>query len=133
MSFVHGKDTYISLNASDLSAFTTTSELERTADKHDVTTYGKDDHVYQGGLGDGTASMEGIYDNTTSGPRDIIEPLIGTVVALIRRPEGTGSGLPEDTVNVLVEKYKETNPVADMVKWSVDLQLSDAVTSTNQA
>lgn len=133
MSFVHGKDTYISLNASDLSAYVTTSELERTADKHDVTTYGKDDHVYQGGLGDGTASMEGIYDNTTSGPRDIIEPLIGTVVALIRRPEGTGSGLPEDTVDVLVEKYKETNPVADMVKWSVDLQLSDAVTSTNQA
>jgi hypothetical protein len=132
MAFVHGKDTYFSLNASDLSAFTTTSELERTADKHDVTTYGKDDHVYSGGLGDGSASAEGIYDNTTSGPRDIIEPLIGTVVQLIRRPEGTGSGLPEDQVDVLVEKYKETNPVADMVKWSVDLQLSDAVVSTNQ-
>jgi hypothetical protein len=132
MAFVHGKDTFISLDANDLSAFTNTSELSRTADSHDVTTYGKDSHVFAGGLLNGDASMGGIYDNTTSGPRDVIEPLIGTVVALIRRPEGTGSGLPEDTVNVLVTMYTETNPVAGMVTWRSDLQLSDDVASTNQ-
>lgn len=132
MAFVHGKDTFVSLNASDLSAFANTSTLTRKADKHDVTTYGKDDHVYTGGLGDGAFSMGGIYDNTASGPRDVIEPLIGTVVELIRRPEGTGSGLPQDTVDVLVEEYVETNPVADMVTWSVTLQPSDALVSTNQ-
>lgn len=132
MAFVHGKDTYISLNGSDLSAFCNTSSFGRKVDKHDVTTYGKNDHVYSGGLGDGSASMGGIYDNTATGPRDVIEPLIGTVVELIRRPEGTGSGLPQDTVDVLVEEYVETNPVADMVTWSVTLQPSDAVVSTNQ-
>lgn len=132
MAFVHGKDTYVSLNGSDLSAFCNTSTLSRKADKHDVTTYGKDDHVYAGGLGDGTASLGGIYDNTATGPRDVIEPLVGTVVTLVRRPEGTGSGLPQDTVDVLVEEYVETNPVADMVTWTVSLQLSDAVTSANQ-
>lgn len=132
MSFVHGKNTYISLNGTDLSAFTNTSSLTRKADKHDVTTYGKNDHVFSGGLGDGSASMGGIYDNTASGPRDVIEPLVGTNVTLVRRPEGTGSGLPQDTVDVLVEEYVETNPVADMVTWSVTLQLSDAVTSANQ-
>jgi hypothetical protein len=132
MAFVHGKDTYISLNAVDLSAFCNTSEFGRKADKHDVTTYGKDDHVYSGGLGDGEASIGGIYDNGAAGPRDTIEPLVGTVVTLIRRPEGTGSGLPQDSVSVLVEEYVETSPVADMVSWSAKLQLSDAVTSTNQ-
>ena len=133
MAFVHGKDTYISLNAVDLSAFTNTSELGRTADSHDVTTYGKSSHVYAGGLLDGKASMGGIYDNTAAGPRDTIEPLIGTIVTLIRRVEGTGSGKPQDSVSVLVTGYVETNPVADMVKWSAELQCSDDVTSTNQA
>lgn len=133
MAFVHGKDTYISLNAADLSAFTNTSELGRTSDKHDVTTYGKTSHVYVGGLLDGAASMGGIYDNTATGPRDIIEPLIGTTVTLVRRPEGTGSGRPQDSVTVLVEEYVETNPVADMVTWSCKLQCSDEIASTNQA
>jgi hypothetical protein len=131
--FVHGMTTYISLNAVDLSAFTTTSELGRTADSHNVTTYGKTSHVFAGGLLNGTASMSGVYDNGATGPRDTIEPLIGTVVTLIRRPEGTGSGKPQDEVDVLVTGYTETNPVADMVTWTCQMQCSDDVTSTNQA
>lgn len=131
MAFKHGKDTVIKLNATDLSAFVTTSDLNRTADSHDVTTYGKTAHVYQGGLTDGKATMAGIYDNTAvSGPRAVIRPLIGTVVALIRQPEGAGTGKPQDSVNVLVTDYVETNPVADMVTWSCQMQLSDAITST---
>lgn len=133
MAFVHGKNTVFTLNAVDLSAFTNTSEFEREADEHDVTCYGKNDHCFSGGLGKGAWKASGIYDNGTSGPRDTIEPLIGTVVTLIRKPEGTGSGLPQDSVSVLVKKYVETSPVADMVAWSVEGTLSDAVTSTNQA
>lgn len=132
MAFTHGKNTYISLNAVDLSAFTNSSEFERSADSHDVTCYGKSSHVKAGGLLDGAAKMSGIYDNTTTGPRDTIEPLIGTVVTLVRRVEGTGSGLPQDSVSVLVVKYVETSPVADMVSWAAELELSDEVTSTNQ-
>ncbi len=133
MSFVHGKNTFISLNAKDLSAFTNSSELERGADKHDVTTYGKDDHVFNGGLRTGSALLEGVYDNSASnGPRAVIDPLIGTVVPLIRRTEGTGVGKPQQTCQVLVEKYNETNPVAEMVKWKCDLTISDAVTTTTQ-
>lgn len=134
MAFVHGKNTEITLDGDDLSAFSNSSDLTRKADKHDVTCYGKDDHVYSGGLGDGEANISGIYDNSNSiGPRAVIEPLIGTVVTLLRRPEGTGSGLPQDAVDVLVEEYVETSPVADMVTWSVKLQLSDAVDTTLQS
>jgi hypothetical protein len=133
VTFIHGKRTFFSLDGDNLSTFTTTSQLERTSDSHDVTTYGKDAHVKQGGLLDGTATASGIYDNTIStGPRAVIEPLIGTVVELIRQPEGAGSGKPQDKVDVLVVKYVETNPVADMVTWSMDLELSDDVDSTAQ-
>ena len=131
--FVHGKSTFISLDGDNLSAFVDTSELGRTSDSHDVTTYGKNSHVYAGGLLDGKATMAGTYDNTAgTGPRGVIEPIIGAVVQLIRRPEGTGAGKPQDTVNVLVTDYKETNPVADMVKWECEMQLSDDVASTVQ-
>lgn len=132
MAFVHGKDTKITLNASDLSAFTNTSALTRTADSHDVTTYGQSTHVYAGGLKDGTASMGGIYDNAVTGPKDTIDPLIGTVVELVRQPEGVGVGKPTDTVQVLVTQYVETSPVADMVSWTVELQLSGPVVTTAQ-
>lgn len=132
MAFVHGKNTVITLNAVDLSAFTNTSTFTRGADSHDVTCYGKNDHCFSGGLGNNSGSMGGVYDNGTSGPRDTIEPLVGTVVTLTRKPEGTGSGLPLDTVSVLVTSYVETSPVADMVSWSCEFQCSDAVASTNQ-
>lgn len=134
MAFVHGKNTYISLNGDDLSAFVNTSTFSRGADTHDVTTYGKSAHVHSGGLLNGTASMSGVYDNTAStGPRAVIEPLIGQTVTLVRRPEGTGTGKPEDSVSVVVNSYVETNPVADMVTWSCDMTLSDDVTSSTQA
>jgi hypothetical protein len=131
--FVHSKNTVITLDDNDLSAYTTTSQLESTSDSHDVTTYGKDSHVFSGGLLNGTASMSGIYDSTAMvGPRAVIKPLIGTVVELVRQPEGAGSGKPQDVVDVLVTKYVETAPVADMVTWSVDLQLSDDINTAAQ-
>ena len=132
MAKVHGKNTFVSLNGSDLSAFANTSTMTRKSDKHDTTCYGADDHEYEGGLGDGSASIGGVYDNSATGPRDVIEPLVGTKVTYIRRPEGTGSGKAQDSMTVLVEEYVETSPVADMVSWSVTLQPSGAITSTDQ-
>jgi hypothetical protein len=133
MTFVHGKGTYIALTNNNLSTYVTTSQIESNSDSHDVTTYGQDAHKFKGGLTNGTATMSGVYDNSTSaGPRAVITPLIGANTTLIRRPEGTGTGLAQDSVEVLVTKYVETNPVADMVTWSCDMQLSGTVTRTVQ-
>lgn len=132
MAFVHGKSVVVTLDGDDLSAFCNTSTTERTADSHDVTTYGKSSHVFQGGLLVGTGTIGGFYDSGTDGPRAVIEPLIGTVVAYVDEPEGTGSGKPRRTVDALVLKYTETRPVADMITWSADLQFSDDVAITTQ-
>lgn len=133
MGFVHGKNTAISVATKDLSAFTDSSEIKRSADDHDVTTYGNDAHVYAGGLTDGTFSMSGTYDSTaTTGPRAVLNPLLGTVVLILRKPEGTGSGKAQDSFNGLLTGYVETNPVADMVKWSAEFNISGDVDSTPQ-
>lgn len=129
---IHSKDTYFSLNAVNLSSFMNSSDFERSADEHDVTCYGNDDHVFDGGLGTGKTSLGGFYNTDAAGPRATIEPLVGTVVAMVHRPAGTGTGKPGDTVNVLVKSYKESAPIAGYVMWTVELTHSGAVTTANQ-
>lgn len=135
MAFVHGKDTVVTVDSNDLSAFANTSEFNPTTDSHDVSTYGTDGHVFEGGLTNGTFTVSGIYDNTAStGPRAVLQPLKGTAakVTVTRQPEGAGSGLPQDTFDGLLTSYTETNPVADMVSWSAEFQVSGSVDSTAQ-
>lgn len=132
MAFVHGKGTAVSVGGDDLSAFSNSVTFGRTADTHDVTTFGKLSKVYAPGLKDGTASIEGIYDNTAmTGPGSVLRPLIGApAVELIYQPEGIGTGKPLATVDVLVTSYEETAAVADMVMFSCELQLSDDIADT---
>lgn len=133
MAFVHSKDTYVSLGGDDLSAFTNSTTYNRSADSHDVTTYGKNSKVYAGGLKDGTVTIGGTYDSSVTGPRAVVQPLLGTTVEFVFRPEGTGTDKPQDTVDVVVTAYNESSPVADMVQWTAELQMSDDVASTSQA
>lgn len=136
MGLTHGKNTHISLDSNDLSTYVTTSSITKGSDEHDVTTYTTAPvaaHKFEGGLLNGSASMSGLYDSSVSaGPRAVIKPLVGTVVSLVRRPEGTGSGKPQDVVDVLVKSYVETNPVADYVTWSCDMTCSGLVDETPQ-
>jgi hypothetical protein len=133
MAMQHSKNTVTLLNGKDLSTYTTSSQVELSADTHDVTTYGKGSHVFAGGLKNGTGSISGIYDTTAvNGPRAVILPLVGLSCPFVHRPEGTGTGKPQDSVTVIVTKYTQTHPVADMVTWTVDLQFSDDVNSAAQ-
>lgn len=134
MTFVHGKNTVVKVATKDLSQYTDSSELERAGDSHDVTTYGNTAHRKAGGLLDGSFKMSGTYDNTAvNGPRAVLEPLLSTVVAVIRQPEGTGTTKAQDTFNALLTKFVETSPVADMVKWSAEFEIDGDVDSTPQA
>lgn len=133
MSEVHGKNTVVIIGGHDISEFLTDSDWTRTPASHNLTTYGKSANVYKGGLLDGSTDLSGKYDtSTSSGPRAILEPLIGSVTTLVYRPEGTGPGKPDRSVDVLVGEYKETHPVADYVMWTLKLQHSDDVTITTQ-
>lgn len=132
MAFVHGKGTAISVGGHELGAYSNSVTFSREADTHDVTTFGKNSKVYAPGLKDGTASIEGIYDSTAgTGPGAVLRPLIGAAaVEMIYKPEGTGSGKPIATVDVLVTSYEESAPVADMITFTAELQLSDDIADT---
>jgi hypothetical protein len=134
MPKIHGRKTAVFLGGVELTQYTNNSQLEFAPDTHDTTVYGKNSHVFSAGLLNGTATVSGFYDSTlVSGPKALIMPLLGVAdLQFIHRPEGTGSGLPQDAVNVIITKYTQTHPVADMITFSVDLQFSDDVNSTPQ-
>lgn len=130
---VHGKRTVITVAAADISPYTNTSELTRAADKHDTTGYGVDDHVVDPGLKSGDFTCGGTYDSTaTVGPRAVLRPIVGTKVAITRKPEGTGTGKPLESFNATVDEYKETNPVADYIKWAAKFTVSGPIVDTVQ-
>lgn len=133
MPNVHGRRTQITVDANDFTPFTNTSEFTRGADKHDTTPYGVDDHKVEGGLRSGDFTMGGIYDSTAStGPHNFLKGRTGTTCAMIRKPEGTGTGKPTETFSAVLEEFKETNPVADFIKWSAKFTVSGAVADTVQ-
>lgn len=134
MTFIHGKDTVVTLNASDISAFTNSTDFEDNTTVHLTTCYGASRETKKAGLGDGQVTLKGIYDDGASGPRGIIKPLkaAGTAVTFIFRPEGTGSGKAQSSVSVVVESFKESAPVNDMISWECVLQMTGALTETDQ-
>ncbi len=137
MAAVHGSKTVIKIGTDDISIFCTNSEIEQSGDASDITTYrpaGKNSKVYGPGLLDAKLTIEGKYDSTTgTGPRAVLQPLVGAVTTWTRQPEGTGAALPQDTGSGIVTSYKETNPVTDYIGWSAEIQCSDDIDSTPQA
>lgn len=119
MAFVHGKGTVVSLGGADLSVYGTSCEYELKADEHDVTTFGNDFKIFNGGLIESSMKIEGNYDNTaTDGPRETLETLVGKIAEMIYSPEGSGTGKPTRTWDVLLTTYTETAPVNDMIKFA---------------
>jgi len=133
MGKVHGKGTYVSLGGEDISQYCNSNTPNRSADEHDTTTYGQDSHVFTGGLKSGTNTIGGFYDDGVDGPEAVIEPMLSTVVTLIWRPAGTGTGKPEKTVQALVKSFNTSMPVADMVTFTIELTFSGSVVRSVQA
>lgn len=133
MAKSHGKKTVFKLDAVDWSAYCNNSQITLTTATTDTTTYGKNSVVKDAALNDGKLSVSGFYDTTAStGPRAAFLAIRGTKVAFVHQPEGTGTGLPQDTGDCIVTNYVQTHPVADYVTWSIDIELSDDVDSTPQ-
>jgi hypothetical protein len=133
MARKHSKLTVILVDSNDVSAFTNDSTCEQSVKTEDTTTYGKDAEVYDPTLLSGAFSCSGKYDDSATGPRAVLKPLVGTKVTVKYRPEGTGSGLPQDSFDAVITKYTETAPVAGYRLWSLETQPSDTWDSTDQA
>lgn len=137
MTFVHGRHTFCSLDGSNISTYTKTTSWENNVETHDTTTYGPDreDRDYAAGLGNGKVTISGVYDDTAvTGIDAVLQPLMDAKAAVeyILQVNGTGSGKPQKSCNVIVSSFNISDPVDDMVTWTAELQRTGSVDHTAQ-
>lgn len=133
MARVHSKETVVIIDDNDVSVYCSDSNCEQSSGTEDNTVYGKDAEVHDPTLLTGEFGCSGKYDAAAAGPRAVLKPLVGTKVVVKYRPEGTGSGLPEDEFDAVITKYVETAPVAGYRTWALETKPSDTWDSTDQA
>lgn len=138
MGAVHGRLTVVIINAQDISAATNTAEMADEDEMHDITCFGAVRKAWLAGLGDGKFTIGGVHNTGATGPRKILKGIkanqktTGLPVPFIYRPEGTGSGKAQSSVNVFVLSYTDTNTVADAARWKAVLQMSGDLNETDQ-
>jgi len=133
MAKQHGRHTYVSIAAQDISTSCNTSTLERNADTHDTSGYSQDTQTMEGGLLRPTFSCGGVYDTSATAAPAELSGQEGQTLAIIYRIAGTGSGKPQAAFDGVLKKYTETAPVADMVSWSAEFDVSGDIDDTAQS
>jgi hypothetical protein len=131
-TFVHGKSTHFELDdtggtSRDISDTLTSVDFPETIDTAETTAFGATSKSYIVGLRDATISVSGIWDATVDGYIIGTEPATRT---FIFGPAGSTSSLVKYTGECILTNYSVSNPVGDVVTYSLDLQCTGGVTRT---
>ena len=129
-TFAHGKSTDFALDdtggsSRNISNTLTDVSFPQTIDTAETTAFGSSNKSYIVGLKDGSFSVSGIWDATVDGY------LSGTAPAsrsFIYGPAGSTGGNVKYTGEAIMTNYSVSNPVGDVVTYSLDLQITGAVT-----
>jgi hypothetical protein len=126
MAFVHGSNSDIVVDATNLSQYVDSVTHDRTVDTAETSAFGVDDKTFIAGLEDGSFSLSGHWDSTADAAVD--GAFDGAVVALTYGPAGSAGGAIKYTCNALITNYAITSSVSDRVTWTVSLQRTGALT-----
>ncbi len=152
MAFVHGKNAQFALRDTsntwrDMTAFTSEVTVPGKSGLADTTVFGKGAKTWINGLMEGTLTVKGFWDpTTTTGPDAVFAGLLGTqattgltVVAQVTAqsnygqfilcPAGSTTGLAVLGDCVLAD-YQVLAPVANVVSFQATFNLSGATTAT---
>lgn len=121
-----------------LSTYGRDFNTDEEADTYDTTTYAEASvtplpkRTYIAGLGDGSATMDVLYQTGDVATYNKLAP--GTTGTLAIRREGTGTGKPLETyAGAIITKRGKPSPYDDLVVMSMEWQLSGVPTVTVQA
>ena len=131
-TFAHGKSTDFALDdtggsSRNLSNTLTDVSFPQTIDTAETTAFGSSNKSYIVGLKDTTISVSGIWDATIDGYISGTEPASRS---FIYGPAGSTGGNVKYTGEAIMTNYSVSNPVGDVVTFSMDLQVTGAVTRT---
>ena len=129
-TFAHGKSTDFALDdtggsSRNISNTLTDVSYPQTIDTAETTAFGSSIKSYIVGLKDGSFSVSGIWDATVDGYLSGTEPASRS---FIYGPAGSTGGNVKYTGEAIMTNYSVSNPVGDVVTYSLDLQITGAVT-----
>lgn len=130
-TFVHGKSTNFQLDDTsgtirDISDTVTSVDFPETLDTAETTAFGSSAKSYIVGLTDATISVSGIWDATVDGYiNGGAEPASRSFVF---GPAGSTVSNVKYTGEAIVTSFSISNPVGDVVTFSLDLQVTGAIT-----
>lgn len=137
MAFKHGKNTVFKVDNSggtltDISAYLNSVTLPRSVETGETTSYGNSAKTYIVGLSDSTLSVDGTWDATVDAH---LAGVLGQDASLTFEygPEGSGSGAIKYTGECYLTSFETSSPVADVVKFSAEFQVTGTVTRTTFA
>lgn len=117
----------------DISTFINDSEYTRGAGVDNLTAYGDQDEVNEGAVRTGQFRMGGKYStNASNTPVLLFDGSEGKTFFIIRRPQGTGVGKPQQKFAAVLNSYVETAAVAGHVMWTSQWTMSGAVNRAAQ-
>jgi predicted secreted protein len=129
-TFAHGKSTDFALDdtggtSRSLANTLTDVSFPQSIDTAETTAFGSTNKSYIVGLKDTTISVSGLWDATIDGYLSGTEPASRS---FIYGPAGSTGGNVKYTGEAIMTNYSVSNPVGDVVTFSVDLQVTGAVT-----
>ena len=132
-TFVHGKSTDFSLDDTsgtprNISNTLTSVDFPESIDTAETTAFGSSAKSYIVGLSDVTISVSGIWDSTVDGY--IAGGAEPASRSFVYGPAGSTVSNVKYTGEAIVTGYSISNPVGDVVTFSLDLQVTGAVTRT---
>jgi predicted secreted protein len=130
-TFVHGKSTDFALDdtsgtSRNLSNTITSVDFPETLDTAETTAFGSSAKSYIPGLTDATISISGIWDATVDGY--IAGGAEPASRSFIFGPAGSTVSNVKYTGEAIVTSFSISNPVGDVVTYSLDLQVTGAIT-----
>jgi predicted secreted protein len=138
-TFKHGKNAHFALDGTAASLVVISDTLNeitmpRAVETAETTAFGNADKTYITGLGDATISLSGMFDATVDAQinGDIANLKSGSVASLSFEygPSGSAASSPKFTGEALITSYEIGSPVGDVVTYSLELQVTGAVTAT---
>lgn len=141
MAFVHGKSALFKLDngnstptLTDISAYISDISFPRQLDTPETTTFGNSAKTYLTGLADSSISISGMYDATLDANlQTAITNLQAGTISILNFQYQTNSGAvsstnPKWTGTCIIKSYEIKSAVADVVSFSLELQVSGAIT-----
>lgn len=132
MAFKHGKNAVFKVDNSggtltDISAYLNEISHPRSVETGETTSFGNSAKTYIVGLSDSTISISGTWDATVDAH---LAGILGQDASLSYEygPEGSGTGAIKYTGECYCTSFEVSSPVADVVTFSAEFQVTGTVT-----